>query len=97
MRKKFEAQCHEKGEYWSRPETAEAIMRGRIILGRRLRELRVARQLTQEKAAEDIGIHPVQLTRIENAEANFMISTAYAIAFAYDIPIHELFAREDSR
>ena len=95
MRKKSEAQCHEKGEYWSRPEAAAAILRGRKILGRRLRELRLARQLTQEKAAEDIGIHPVQLTRIEIAEANFMISTAYAIAFAYHVPIEELFTPEE--
>ncbi|MCC6808078.1 MAG: helix-turn-helix transcriptional regulator [Deltaproteobacteria bacterium] len=95
MRTKHDREVHEKGEYWSRPDATAAILRGRKILGRRLRQLRVARHLTQEKAAEDIGIHPVQLTRIENAEANFMISTAYAIAFAYHVRIEELFTTEE--
>ncbi|MCC6810744.1 MAG: helix-turn-helix transcriptional regulator [Deltaproteobacteria bacterium] len=97
MRKKRNEQYHAKGAYWSRADARVAIRHGRKLLGRRLRALRVGRQLTQKKAAEWIGIHPVQVARIESAEANFMISSAFAIAFAYQVPIHELFVLDEER
>ena len=81
-----------KGEFWSRPETAEAILNGRRALGTRLRLLRRDLGLSREEAAEAIGVHAVQLARIESGEANFNVSTLFAMAVAYKVTVAEMFA-----
>jgi len=60
-----------------------AILRERERLGGVLRELRQKRNLSQEAAAEMIGIHSKHLQRVELGSANVTISTLVAIASAY--------------
>ena len=71
---------------------AERIRVGRRDLGRCLRRDRQARGLSREAAAELIGIHPIQLARIEAASANFTISTLFAIGTAYKLDLSALFS-----
>lgn len=56
------------------------------IKKRRLRDT----ELTQEQVAEEIGIHSVTYSRIENAHAEMKISHAIALARLYEISLDEL-------
>ena len=76
---------------------AEAILKRRRELGQYLRLLRRSLGLTREQAAEKIGIHPVQLARVESASANFTISTLLAMSLAYGTPVEEIFAQKPLR
>jgi uncharacterized protein len=60
-------------------------------LGERLRALREDRALTQEEAAETIGLHAKHLQRLESGLANVTLATLVAIAFAYRTPLKGLF------
>lgn len=81
------------------PRGSSEIWRGRkkqlhgelAQLGARLRRVRYELELTQEEAAEKIGLHPKTLARIELGKANPTIATVCAIAIAYGVPIRDLF------
>lgn len=62
----------------------------------RLRELREERGLTQEQAAEMMGIHPKSMPRIEGGTANPTVATLVAASAAYAVPLRDLFPQEDS-
>ena len=65
-------------------------------LGRRLREARHASGLTQEQAAEIIGIHPKYMPRLEGGTANPTVATLIAASAAYKVPLRDLFPEEES-
>jgi transcriptional regulator with XRE-family HTH domain len=71
-----------------------AVERESRQLGHRLRQLRNERDLTLEKAAERIGVHSKYLQRIELAKVNPALATLVAIAIAYGVQLHALFADE---
>jgi transcriptional regulator with XRE-family HTH domain len=58
----------------------------------RLRELRLAVGLTQEQAAEMMGLHPKYMPRLEGGTANPTVATLVAASVAYKVPLRELFA-----
>lgn len=60
-------------------------------MGSKLRELRTALMLSQEEAAERIGIHPKHLQRIEVGGANVTLATLVAAAVAYSVKVSALF------
>jgi transcriptional regulator with XRE-family HTH domain len=60
-------------------------------LGRRLRELRVERGLSQEEAADLIGLHAKSLPRIEGGTANPTVATLVAASVAYKVSLSALF------
>jgi len=64
-------------------------------LGRRLRELRESQGLTQEQAAELMGVHPKSMPRIEGGTANPTVATLVAASMAYKVPLRDLFPEED--
>jgi transcriptional regulator with XRE-family HTH domain len=70
---------------------AIAAKRERRKLGARLRELRLARHMTQARAAEAVGVHPVHVARMESGAANPTITTLVAFALAYGVPLRALF------
>jgi DNA-binding XRE family transcriptional regulator len=70
---------------------APIIKRERKRLGMRLRELRMHRGLTQEQAAEMIGIHPKYMPRVEAGRANLTFDTLLAAAVAYNVGLSDLF------
>ena len=69
-----------------------------VLLGRRIRELRMKRGMTQEKLAESAGLDLSQLSRMENGHGNPNFETLQRIAKALQIRAHELldFSQHDS-
>ncbi|WP_414639293.1 helix-turn-helix transcriptional regulator [Archangium sp.] len=63
-------------------------------LGQRLRELRLERGLTQEQAAEAIGVHPKHMIKMEQGAANLTVATLVAASVAYKVPLCDLFPEE---
>ena len=63
--------------------------------GKRVRELRLARGLSQEEMAFKIGVHRTYLGGIERGERNPSLKNIAAIATALDISLRELFSFED--
>lgn len=77
-------------------DLAPLIKRELRRLGLRLRALRQERGLTQEQAAEAMGIHPKSLPRIEGGRANLTVATLVAAAAAFKVSLCELFPPEHS-
>jgi transcriptional regulator with XRE-family HTH domain len=59
-------------------------------LGARIRTLRKARKLTQEKLAEMAGLHPTYVGDIERGQVNASLSCYADIAEALGVPLSEL-------
>lgn len=60
------------------------------ILGERIRTIRKARKISQERLAELAGLHPTYISDIERGKVNASLYTFYTIANALDIPFSEL-------
>lgn len=60
-------------------------------LALRIKELRALRGLTQEEAADRIGIFRTYMSRIESGRANPTLTLLYEIAGAFGIPVQQLF------
>jgi transcriptional regulator with XRE-family HTH domain len=60
-------------------------------LALRIKELRALQGLTQEEAADRIGIFRTYMSRIESGQANPTLTMLYEIAAAFAIPVQELF------
>ncbi len=63
--------------------------------GERVRELRLARGLSQEELASMAGVHRTYLGSIERAERNPSLKNIAAIADALGITLSELFSLKD--
>jgi len=61
------------------------------LLGLRIREVRKARQLSQEKLAEKVGVDPKQISRIEGGKSAPSLDTLEAIAAHLQVTIKDLF------
>ncbi|WP_240359880.1 helix-turn-helix domain-containing protein [Pyxidicoccus trucidator] len=88
---------HGRSEVRTRKDLAPAIKRELRLLGARLRELREARGLSQEDAAELMGLHPKYMPRLEGGTANPTVATMVAASVAYKVPLRELFLEPDER
>lgn len=64
-----------------------------VAIGKKLRELRKAENLTQEELAKILNISRVNYTRYETDKARPDYETLVAIADFYDISLDELFLR----
>jgi len=62
--------------------------------GLRVRELRLARGLSQEELAFKVGIHRTYLGGVERGERNPSLKNIAAIAMALNISLRELFSFE---
>ena len=63
----------------------------RLNLGKRLREIRQARELTQRDLARRIGIDDYYISRLENDRVNPTLSTLQKVAEAFQIEVQDLF------
>lgn len=63
-----------------------------IHVGRKIREARVLRGLTQAALAEKIGASFHQLQKFESAQSRVSCGRLYAIAIALDVPVQSFFA-----
>ncbi len=62
--------------------------------GRRLRELRTAQALSQEKLAERAGLHRTYVGSVERGERNVSLDAIHALAEALGVPVTHLFTNE---
>jgi len=62
--------------------------------GLRVRELRLARGLSQEELAFKVGIHRTYLGGVERGERNPSLKNIAAITMALNISLRELFSFE---
>ena len=60
--------------------------------GQRLRELRLAKGLSQEELAFKVGVHRTYLGSVERGERNPALKNIASIARALDITLRELFS-----
>ena len=60
-------------------------------LGKRIKEIRIEKGLTQEQLAREADIEPMQVSRIERGIINSGISQIANLAKALEIPVVELF------
>ena len=59
--------------------------------GRRIRELRTQRGLSQEQLAELTGFHRTYIGMVERGERNISLSNVGVFAKAFELPIDKLF------
>jgi DNA-binding XRE family transcriptional regulator len=62
-----------------------------LALARRLRQMRRARELSQEALAAIAGVHPKHLSEIERANKDPRATTVIRIADALGVPVAELY------
>jgi transcriptional regulator with XRE-family HTH domain len=62
----------------------------RLRFGRRLRELRQQRNLSQEELAFRAGLHRTYLSSLERGERNVALLNIQKLAKAFDLRINEL-------
>ncbi len=60
-------------------------------LGKRLKSLRLDRNLTQEFLTEKVGVHPTYIGKIENGKNNPSVLLVYKIARAFKLEIKDMF------
>ena len=75
-----------------RPRVEAVAERGRLSLGKRVREMRTVAGMTQEELASAAGIGRVTLVRLESGEQSPRYETLVAIARALGRPMAELLA-----
>lgn len=78
------------------PRVAEVAAAGRLSIGRRIRQLREARRITQEDLAAAAGVGRVTLVRIERGEQSPRFDTLAALAQALGRPLAELLVGDTS-
>ena len=59
--------------------------------GKRIRQLRTERNLSQEQLAELTGFHRTYIGMVERGERNISLSNIGVFAWAFEISISELF------
>ena len=62
-----------------------------LALGRELRRLREARDLTQEELAERAGLHPNYIGRIERGESNVGVKALFRLARGLKVSAGQFF------
>lgn len=67
------------------------VQRHLVLLGQRIKALRKARRLTQERLAELAEIHPTFLSEIETGKANATARILFSLAEALGVRPEDLF------
>ena len=67
-------------------------MRGRILVGRNIRRIRVAKGIAQERLAFDAGVDRSYLGGMERGEQNPTVDVLERVAITLAVPLKELFA-----
>jgi transcriptional regulator with XRE-family HTH domain len=61
------------------------------LIGRRIRSIRKAKKVSQERVAELAGLHPTYVSDIENGKVNASVASYYVVSRALDTPLSEIF------
>jgi transcriptional regulator with XRE-family HTH domain len=83
--------AHGPSELRSRADVLGEAKTQQSALGTRLRDLRNRAELTQERAAEAIGLHVKHLQRLERGTVNVTLATLVSCTLAYGVKLGELF------
>jgi transcriptional regulator with XRE-family HTH domain len=67
-------------------------MRGRILVGRNIRRIRVAKGIAQERLAFDAGVDRSYLGGMERGEENPTVDVLDRVAATLAVPVGNLFA-----
>ena len=67
-------------------------MQGRILVGRNIRRIRVAKAIPQERLAFDAGVDRSYLGGVERGEENPTVDVLERLATTLAVPLRELFA-----
>jgi len=73
------------------------MRRLRKVFGERIRNLRLARGLTQEELAEKAGLHPTYIGIIERGEQSATLDTVEKLAKALEVEVEDLFPKKPFR
>ena len=65
--------------------------RTRVLFGKRVRELRMKRKWSQEKLAEESGLHTTYLSGIERGRRNVGMENIVKLARALKVDVGKLF------
>jgi transcriptional regulator with XRE-family HTH domain len=63
-------------------------------IGRRIRELREAQGLSQDELASRCNVDRAKISKMENATANYYITTLIEVASGLNIPVKKLMDME---
>ena len=66
------------------------------LVGRKIRQLRRQRKLTQVDLAEKIGIHQSDLSRMEQGEYKVGLDTLFKLLQVFDLKIGEFFGESET-
>ncbi len=66
------------------------------LVGRKIRQLRRQRKLTQVELAERIGIHQSDLSRMEQGEYKVGLDTLFKILQVFDLKMGEFFGETET-
>ncbi|MCY1163811.1 transcriptional regulator [compost metagenome] len=69
----------------------------KMVIGARIRELRHARELTQEALAERADLHTNYVSSVERGERNVGVCNLASLAHALDVPASALMQPLDAR
>lgn len=75
------------------PELEQARRDALMALGQRVRELRVARLMTQQALADATGLHRVSINKLEHGQLDVGVSNVAALASALGVDANELFPK----
>ena len=67
------------------------MKKGKELLGKRIKEIRKARKMTQPELAEIIDVDPKYISRLETGTSTPSLDTIINIADAFDTSLCELF------
>ncbi len=67
------------------------------LFGKRLKEIRKCKNITQEQLAEQIGIEPKQICRIENGTCFTTFEKLQKIAHTLNVEVYEFFRFEHKK
>lgn len=62
-------------------------------IGKRLRQYRTQKGYSQERLAEQAGLHPTYIGQIERGEKNLTVESLSRITEALDLPMSQLFEK----
>lgn len=75
------------------PELEQARHDALVALGGRVRELRLAKSMTQQQLADATGMHRVSINKMEHGLLDVGVSNVTALASALGVDANELFSK----
>ena len=61
-------------------------------LGKRLKEIRLDKELTQEALAEMVKIHPTYVGKLETGKSNPSVKLLFKLSRALDVKLSDIFS-----